>query len=68
MSRKLAPDDDRETQVLSIRITATTRDALDREAARRSQAAGGIPVSAAAVARALIEQALSTPAPKPKRK
>lgn len=61
MSRKLSPDDTRATSVLSVRLAPATRDALDREAARRSEAAGGVPVSAAVVARLLLEQALACP-------
>lgn len=63
MSRKLSPEDTRATSVLSVRLSPATRDALDREATRRSEAAGGVPVSAAVVARLLLEQALAAAVP-----
>ena len=58
MTRKLDADDAADTRVLSIRLTPRVYDALMAEAARRSTAAGGVPVSAAAVGRTMIERAL----------
>lgn len=58
MSRKLDAADAGDTRVLSIRLTPRVYDALMAEAARRSTAAGGVPVSAAAVGRTMIERAL----------
>ena len=58
MSRKLDAADAGDTRVLSIRLTPRVHDALMAEAARRSTAAGGVPVSAAAVGRTMIERAL----------
>ena len=58
MTRKLDADDAADTRVLSIRLAPRVRAALEAEAARLSAAAGGVPVSAAAVGRRMIERAL----------
>lgn len=58
MTRKLSQAQDGASRMLSIRLPPVLHEALEREAARRSQAAGGIPVSTAAVVRAMIERGL----------
>ena len=58
MTRKLSHAQDGASRMLSIRLPPVLHEALEREAARRSQAAGGIPVSTAAVVRAMIERGL----------
>lgn len=58
MTRKLSQAQDGASRMLSIRLPPALHEALEREAARRSQAAGGIPVSTAAVVRAMIERGL----------
>lgn len=58
MTRKLSQAQDGAARMLSIRLPPALHEALEREAARRSQAAGGIPVSTAAIVRAMIERNL----------
>jgi hypothetical protein len=60
MTRKLSHAQDGAARMLSIRLPPVLHEALEREAARRSQAAGGIPVSTAAVVRALLERGLGS--------
>jgi hypothetical protein len=56
---RLTPGDERDTQVISLRLPPAVHAALVREAARRSEAAGGVPVSPAAVVRRIVEVALA---------
>jgi hypothetical protein len=69
MTRKLDAAQDGASPVLSLRLSPALAAALAAEAHRRSTAAGGVPVSPAAVARVLLERALlvdpssSTPNP-----
>lgn len=69
MTRKLDAAQDGASPVLSLRLSPALSAALSAEAHRRSTAAGGVPVSPAAVARVLLERALlvgpssSTPTP-----
>lgn len=69
MTRKLDAAQDGASPVLSLRLSPALAAALAAEAHRRSTAAGGVPVSPAAVARVLLERALlvdpssSTPTP-----
>ena len=69
MTRKLDAAQDGASPVLSLRLSPALSAALSAEAHRRSTAAGGVPVSPAAVARVLLERALlvdpssSTPNP-----
>lgn len=71
MTRKLDAAQDGASPVLSLRLSPALAAALATEAHRRSTAAGGVPVSPAAVARVLLERALlvgpssSTPDPAP---
>ena len=71
MTRKLDAAHDGASPVLSLRLSPALAAALATEAHRRSTAAGGVPVSPAAVARVLLERALlvgpssSTPDPAP---
>ena len=58
MSRKLTTDQEGAAPVISLRLSPALAAALAAEAQRRSAAAGGVPVSAAAVARVLLERAL----------
>lgn len=57
MTRKLSTDQEGAARVLSLRLPPALADALDAEALRRAEAAG-VPVTAAAVARVLLERAL----------
>ena len=72
MTRKLDAAQDGASPVLSLRLSPALAAALATEAHRRSTAAGGVPVSPAAVARVLLERALlvgpssSTPDPAPR--
>ncbi len=69
MTRKLDAAQEGASPVLSLRLSPALSAALSAEAHRRSTAAGGVPVSPAAVARVLLERALlvgpssSTPTP-----
>lgn len=69
MTRKLDAAQEGASPVLSLRLSPALAAALAAEAHRRSTAAGGVPVSPAAVARVLLERALlvgqssSTPTP-----
>jgi hypothetical protein len=71
MTRKLDAAQEGASPVLSLRLSPALAAALAAEAHRRSTAAGGVPVSPAAVARVLLERALladpssSTPDPAP---
>lgn len=71
MTRKLDAAQEGASPVLSLRLSPALAAALATEAHRRSTAAGGVPVSPAAVARVLLERALlvgpssSTPDPAP---
>lgn len=58
MTRKLDAAQDGASPVLSLRLSPALAAALAAEAHRRSTAAGGVPVSPAAVARVLLERAL----------
>lgn len=57
MTRKLDAAQEGAARVLSLRLPHALADALDAEARRRADAAG-VPVTAAAVARVLLERAL----------
>lgn len=58
MTRKLDAAQEGASPVLSLRLSPPLAAALAAEAHRRSTAAGGVPVSPAAVARVLLERAL----------
>ena len=58
MTRKLDAAQEGASPVLSLRLSPALSAALSAEAHRRSTAAGGVPVSPAAVARVLLERAL----------
>ena len=66
MTRKLDAAQEGTSPVLSLRLSPALAAALTAEAHRRSTAAGGVPVSPAAVARVLLERALLVSPSSPK--